>query len=227
MIADVENFITTLETAPAFQTDVAALLADLPASVIQAAESDPEVFLDNLHDSQTLPAYVSAIPTSVIDSLETLAAKPIKAVEDVEAYISSLIAEPEVSSVFSVLMTAVPTSVQEAFETAPVVFFENLITATALPSWVTDIPAPLQSDIGSVVNKGLSIIAADLEGTATSTLASTGLVPSVTATGSVVGTNGTSPSSSPIPFVGAAAPGRMVVVGAAALIAGVGFLIVL
>lgn len=147
-----------------------------------------------------------------------------------ETYIESLIEEPGVSSVLSVLMTAVPTSVQNAFESGPVKFVENLITATALPTWVTDIPAPLQSDIGSVVNKGLSIVAADLEATAAPVPVSSGFYPTVvvkpTGTGTSVSTV-TKPTGSPIAFVGAAAPVRTVAVGAAALVAGVGFLLVL
>jgi hypothetical protein len=193
--------------------------------------SNPEILLEELaaHPSD-LPALVSAIPTGVIDSLETLAAKPIKAVKDVETYIESLIEEPGVSSVLSVLMTAVPTSVQNAFESGPVKFVENLITATALPPWVTDIPAPLQSDIGSVVNKGLSIVAADLEATGAPIPASSGFFPTVvvkpTGTGTGVSTV-TKPTGSPIAFVGAAAPVGTVAIGAAALVAAVGFLLVL
>ncbi|KAK4696916.1 hypothetical protein P7C71_g1067, partial [Lecanoromycetidae sp. Uapishka_2] len=168
VIDEVSDYLTTLESSPAFQTDVADLVADLPSSVVQEAENNPDAFIEQLIDSPTLPAYVSAIPTSITESLETFVAEPIKAVEDVESYLSTLVQEPEVSSAVSVLMTAVPTSVQEAFGSNPVAFVENLITATALPSWIADIPAPLQSDIGSVVNKGLSIVAADFEGNAAS-----------------------------------------------------------
>lgn len=229
VIADAEHFITTLESNPAFQTDVAVLLTALPSSLLAEAASNPDALLQNLAASPSdLPAYVSAIPTSVVQSLETLAAKPIKAVEDVGDYIESLVVEPGVSSALSVLMTAVPTSVQNAFESDPVSFVENLVTATALPSWVTNIPAPLQSDIGSVINKGLSIIAADLEATGVPTVptAASGFSPTVvvkpTGTGSVQGVNGTKPSGSPIPFVGAAAPMRTAAARVAALVAGAG-----
>lgn len=232
VLAEVENFITTLEASPAFETDLAALEADLPASIVQEAESNPDALIDDLVQNPTeLPALVSAVPTSVLDPLETFLAKPIKAIGDVESYLEALAAEPEVSSVLSVLMTAVPTSVQDAFETKPAEFLQNLVTATALPLWVTDIPAPLQSDIGSVVNKGLSIIDADFEGTAVPTFASSGFLPSgvatPTATGSVSGSNGTNPASSPIPFVGAAAPMKTVAIGAVALFAGFGVLLAL
>ena len=197
--------------------------------MVEEAEQDPEELIDQIADSSDLPAWVSAVPTPVVESLESLFAKPIKAVDDVEGYVSKVVEEPEVSSAISVLMTAVPTSIQQAFETNPAGFVENLVTATALPSWVTDIPAPLQSDIGSIVNEVFSIIDEDLEGGASATGTSSGFTPSMgyataTGTGSVVGYNGTNggPSTSPIAFVGAAAPMKTAAVGVAALMVGAG-----
>ena len=238
-LGDVANFITTLEVSPAFQSDVAALVPILPSSILQAGQSDPEDLFADLATDQaasSLPAYVSAFPTPVLESLETLAAKPLKAVDDVDAYIEQLIAEPDISSVIGVLMTAVPTSVQQAFESDPVQFVANIVTATALPPWVTGIPAPLQSDIGSVVNEGLSIIAADFEGkTATPSSSANGTskvsypsskYPMPTATGSVLAYNSShGATGSPIAFLGAAVPMRTAAAGAVALLAGVGVLL--
>ena len=130
--------------------------------------------------------------------------------------------------------TAVPTSVQHAFESNPAGFLENIVTATALPSWVTDIPAPLQSDIGSIVNEALSIVDKDLEGGANVTGTSSGFVPSsgyakATGTGGLVGYNGTNggPSASPIGFKGAAAPMKTAAARMAALMVGVGVVFII
>ena len=226
--------MTSLEANPTFKEDVAALETALPSSVIQEAEQDPEELIDQLGVDGQVPAWVSAIPTPVAESLESLTAKPVKAVEDVEGYVEGLVKEPEISSVVSVLMTAVPTTVQEAFETNPAGFLESILTGTALPTWVTDIPAPLQSDLGSIVNEAFSIIDKDLEGGATTTGAaitgtSTRSVPAsgyARATGvqTVVGYNGTSGglTGSPIAFTGAAAPMKTAAAGMAALMAGAG-----
>lgn len=223
MIADVHNFITTLESSPAFQTDVAAILSVIPSSVVALAESSPEAFLKQIESYTDLPAYLSAIPTSIINSLETLAAKPIQAVSDLTKYIDQVAAGPEVSAAVSVLITAVPTSVQNAFKSDPISFLENIVTKTALPNWVTAIPAPLQSEIGGVINEGLSIIAADLEGTGK---ASSGPLPKVTGSGSGGSSNTTKPTTGPVaPFVGAAAPLRSVGAAVVALVAAVGFLV--
>ena len=107
--------------------------------MVEEAESDLDALIDQIAAGGDVPAWVSAIPTPVVDSLETLVAKPIKAVDDVEGYLEQLAEEPEVASAISVLMTAVPTSVQHAFESNPAGFLENIITATALPSWVVRI----------------------------------------------------------------------------------------
>ena len=198
--------------------------------MVQEAEQDPEELIDQIGASGDLPAWVSAIPTPVVESLETLVAKPIKAVDDVESYLEQLVEEPEISSAISVLMTAVPTSVQQAFESNPASFLENILTATALPTWATNIPAPLQSDIGSIVNEALSIIDNDLESGASATATSSSSLPSsgfarATGTGGVLGYNGTNggPNGSPIAFMGAAAPMKTAAAGMAALMVGAGF----
>lgn len=197
--------------------------------MVQEAEQDPEELIDQIGAGSEVPAWVSAVPTPVLESLESLVAKPIKAVGDVEGYLEQLVEEPEIDSAISVLMTAVPTSVQDAFETNPAGFLENIITATALPSWISDIPAPLQSDIGSIVNEALSIIDKDLEGGANATGASSGFMPSsgyakATGTGGVMGYNGTNggPGVSPIAYTGAAAPMKTAAAGMAALMVGAG-----
>lgn len=197
--------------------------------MIQESEQDPEALINQIGASGKVLAWVSAIPTPVLESLETLVAKPIKAVGDVEGYLEQLVKGSEVASAISVLMTAVPTSVQQALESNPASFIENIVTATALPSWVTDIPAPLQSDIGSIVNEALSIIDKDLEGGANAIGASSGFIPSsgyakATGTGGVVGYNGTNggPTGTPVAYTGAAAPMKTAAAGMAALMVGAG-----
>ena len=244
VITDAGNFITTLESNPAFQSDVAALLQDLPASIVSEAENDPDALLDSLATASTTPAWVSAIPTAVIESIETLAAQPLDADADVDQYVASLIEEPEASSVISVLMTNVPTSVQNAFESDPISFLDNLITASVLPPWASNVPAPIQSDLGSVINEALSIIDSDLNAPASTAtvppspfstggyyptggyLPSSGFYPTVvivqpTGTGSVLAFNGKA-TGSPIAFEGAAAPMKTAAAGAAALLVGAG-----
>ena len=153
---------------------------------------------------------------------------------------ASLLDEPEASSVISVLMTAIPTTAQDAYASDPISFLDNLITASALPSWASDIPAPLQSDLGSVINEALSIIDSDFEGGPAPTATvppsayyppggyplSSGFYPTVviekpTGTGTGGAVNG-KPTGSPIAFIGAAAPMRTAAAGAAALMVGAG-----
>lgn len=232
VLNEIEGFFTTLEANPTFQADVAALVTAIPSSVVQEAQENPEELIDQAAGSDNIPAWVSAVPTPVVDSLGTLVAKPAKAVGDVEGYLQKIAEEPEIASAISNLMTAVPTSVQQAFETNPAGFLENIVTATALPSWVTDISAPLQSDIGSIVNEALSIIDNDLEGGANATGTSSGSVPSsgyakATGTGGLAGYNGTNggPNGNPAAFTGAAVPTKTVAAGMAALMFGVGVIL--
>ena len=75
--------------------------------MVDEAETDPEALIDQIAASSDVPAWVSAIPTPVVDSLETLVAKPIKAVDDVEDYLEQLVEEPEVASAMSVLMVRI------------------------------------------------------------------------------------------------------------------------
>ncbi|KAL2058171.1 hypothetical protein ABVK25_001789 [Lepraria finkii] len=225
---DESNFLTTVEANPAFQTDLAAVLAVAPASVVALAESNPDALLEDLASVTSTPAWISAIPTTILDSLATLLAKPLEADADVNAYLGSLLEEPGASSVLSVLMTNVPTTVQQAFESDSISFVMNFATATPLPAWASSVPAPIQSDLGSVINDALSIIDADLEGSAlvapTNTGSLSGFFPSVvsafpTGTRSVVAPSAT---GSPIAFEGAAAPIKTAAAGAAALIGAAG-----
>ena len=221
VVTDAAAYISSVTANPAFASDLSAIASAVPKSVIAAAEKNPEAFAEALITATALPSWVSAIPTPAIDSLETLAAKPIKAVEDVEAYVESVINEPGFSSVASVLATAVPSSVEAELEKDPVSFFEAQITATAPPAYITALPQDVQSDIGSFINKGLSIVASDLEAKSASFK-----TPSVTkkasktssATGTGVYFTGTA-SSSPLAFTGAGSSVAVNTIGAGVVVA--------
>ncbi|MCJ1276597.1 hypothetical protein MMC21_004403 [Puttea exsequens] len=161
--ADLEAYKSSLKANPAFQTDAAKLYAALPPDVSAEAKKNPNAVAEQIIGAATPAAWEATIPTDIVEPLEEFAAKPIKAAEDVVEYITSLVAEPEVKSVLSVLQTAVPSSVQEALSSNSIAFVENLVTASAPPDWLTKLPESIQSDIGSVINHGLSIIAADFE----------------------------------------------------------------
>ena len=206
--SDVVGYAASITNDPAFQTDLAQIASAIPSSVIAAAESNPEAFVEGLLTATAVPTWVSAIPTGAIDSLESLAAKPINAVEDLSGYIASLAAEPAVDSVLSVLATAVPTDVQSQLEADPVSFLENAITATTVPAYVTALPTDIQSDIASVINQGLSIIASDFEASVTAVPSITkkpsiSLKISGTGAAKVSGYKGAN-STSAVPFTGAA-----------------------
>ena len=115
---------------------------------------------------------------------------------------ASLIEEPGASSVISVLVTNVPTSVQNAFASDPVSFLDNLITASPLPTWASNVPAPLQSDLGSVINEALSVIDLDYDGSAPNAT----VPPSAFSTGGYYPPDGYSPSSGFYPTVGIVKP---------------------
>ena len=195
--------------------------------MIQEAELNPEALIGQIGANGNLPPWVSAIPTPVIESLETIDAKLIKAVDDIENYLEQIVEEPTVASAISDLLTAIPTSVQQALESNPAGLLENIATPTALPPWVTDIPGLIQSSLGSIVNEVLSIIDNDLESGTHTTGASNGFMPSsgyakATGTGGVVGYNGTNggPTGSPVAYMGAAAPVKTAAAGMAALMVG-------
>ncbi len=111
---------------------------------------------------------------------------------------ASLIEEPGASSVISVLVTNVPTSVQNAFASDPVSFLDNLITASPLPTWASNVPAPLQSDLGSAINEALSVVDLDYDDPAPNAT----VPPSAFSTGGYYPPGGYPPSSGFYPTVG-------------------------
>ncbi|MCJ1457340.1 hypothetical protein MMC28_007708 [Mycoblastus sanguinarius] len=162
---DVSNFATTLAANPDFQKDLSAIATAIPSSVLAQANANPDALANQLNTATALPSWVSAIPTPVANSLNTLLAKPINADVDVNSYLGALVTQPSVSSVLSVLATAVPASLKGYVQTDPVDFLGDLVVATALPTWASALPASVQSQLGSVINQGYSIIATDFEAT--------------------------------------------------------------
>ena len=203
VVSDVEAFVASVTANPAFQSDISALASAIPSSVIAAAEQNPEAFAEAILTATTLPSWVSAIPTAALGSLETLAAKPIKAGEDLVSYVGSVIDQPGFSSVASVLATAVPSSVVAQLEADPASFVQAQITANGPPAYITALPPDVQSDIGSFINAGLSIAASDLEASSVSVAPFSQPSVKPTGTGTGVYYQGSS-TSSPIAFTGAA-----------------------
>ena len=134
-----------------------------------------------------------------------------------------------------------PAEVQQQVASRPVVFLENLVTATTVPVWVTLLPAPVQAELASVLDKGLSIVDADFRATATGSVGTglpavttgksgapypisasggSGLVATGTGTGGV-GATGTGKGGQPssVPFLGGA---ERVTMGVASLVGFVG-----
>lgn len=135
-----------------------------------------------------------------------------------------------------------PADVQQQVASQPVVFLENLVTATTVPVWITLLPTPVQAELASVLDKGLSIVDADFRATATAVSTGTGLPPvgtgrsgapyPITASGVSkpvatgtgtrgVGATGTGKGGQPssVPFLGRA---ERVTVGAAVVVGVVG-----
>ena len=180
--------------------------------MVQEAEEDPEALISQIGANDKIPAWVlPAIPRAVIEYLELLVAKTIKAaVSNVEGYLAQIAEESRFISAISVLMTAVPKSLQQAFRFSPAGLLENVVMAKQAPLWVTTIPShppPLLSVIGSVAEEFMSIIHSDLQSDISIVRASIGRMTSsgyaiAPGTGGVVGTV----SATPIAYMEAAVP---------------------
>ena len=94
------------------------------------------------------------MPTPILDSLRTILAKPLKAIADISAYLTQLLDEPGVAQTLQELEQIVPADVQQQVASDPVVFLENLVTATTVPVWITLLPTPVQAELASVLDKG-------------------------------------------------------------------------
>jgi len=192
VISDGGAFVSSLTANPALASDLSAIQKVAPTTVIAAAKTDPIALMNAIAADTPNTSLIAQIPTPVVQSLQSLLAKPIKAVTDIGTYLSQLFASPGVAQTLVNLGNQVPPKVQEEIVSNPVPFVENLITATTVPAWVTAVPAPVQEQLASVLNKGLSIIAADLEGKTVTFPAATGALPtrSFQKSGTVAGATG-------------------------------------
>jgi hypothetical protein len=159
------DVVVTLASNTVFQNDILTIASAIPSSVINQVEKNPDTIAIQLNTATNFPPWVSALPTPVLNPLETLLAKPINADNDLNKHISALATQPSISSIVNVLATAIPTKYQAALNSYPGDFIEELVTATTVPGWASDIPGPVQSSVGAVINQGLSIIASDFEAT--------------------------------------------------------------
>lgn len=240
--SDINDYVKSLVENPTFKSDVAEIEKALPTSIVEEAKTNPEAIIHDIATKSSIPAYIDAIPTKAIDSLECLAAPPLKAVNDLERYVSSVIEEPSMKPAIAVLATAVPSNVQHHLQSDPASALKDLITATGTKDWIAAIPTSVQSQLESVINKGLKIFASDLEATASASCSPTstksvrypkatasnghfmGYIASPTAAASCSGTGvggARKPTGSPIAFEGSASSFHNSAFGFAALAAGV------
>lgn len=151
------NYVVSLATNTEFSKNIVALATAIPSSVIAQAQTDPTAFANQLETGTAAPAWITAIPTSVANSLESLLAKPNKAGDDLDFIVTA----PQASAILA--NSAIPTSVQDELFTDPLNFIADAFTATTVPAWATKLPNTLQTQVGSIINQELSTVAADFE----------------------------------------------------------------
>ncbi|KAL2043863.1 hypothetical protein N7G274_003383 [Stereocaulon virgatum] len=230
--SDASKFLSTVQANPAFQSDMAAVLRVVPSSVVPLVKTNPADLIYSLATATSTPDWVSNIPTPVIDSLATLYAKPVIAIADGGLSLASALQQPPAAAAMSVFIANAPTSVQNAYQSDSVSFILDFAAATPLPAWASNVPAPVQKQVGSIINKALSTIGSDLTASTlapTITPARSGFKPSAvsarpTGTGSVAVFK-PSGTGSIVAFTGAAAPMKTAAAGAVVLAGAAGVLL--
>ncbi|CAD6576394.1 MAG: hypothetical protein ASARMPRED_007712 [Alectoria sarmentosa] len=111
------------------------------------------------------PTPTTLTPTSITDAQAT------HILDDLNAYISLLLPDPEITAVVSLLATAAPASVLDDLRADPIGYLEFwLAQTTTTPSWVSaTLPTPYQAYWLSVQSVEASIIAQDLKAAAATT----------------------------------------------------------
>ena len=153
--------MTSLNANPAWSTNVANLEHDIPASIAILVEEDPQSFVELLATETAQPAYLSAVPTGVIQTLTSLASEPLHAVSDIKLYVESLRQNGNTAAI-SLLATDIPKSVQDAAIADPIGFLATLVAASTNPSWLLALQSSVQGQVASAVNHALSIVASDV-----------------------------------------------------------------
>ncbi|KAK4694838.1 hypothetical protein P7C71_g2807, partial [Lecanoromycetidae sp. Uapishka_2] len=215
--------LASITANPDFAADEAALATAIPSSILAAELSNPEAIVAAVADLTALPAYATAVPTSVLESLETLAAKPIEVGEAIASFVAVAISDPAFPAASSVLAAAIPTDQRAAFASDPAAFLAAGFTATSTPAYLSSLPTAIQSNLAAFINDGIAIEA--------SILAAPVATPAPSMNTSVVpatGTGAMSPTTtgSPVPYTGAASSMNANTIGAAVMIT-FGFVLVL
>lgn len=166
--SEYKNVISSITAKPVFQSDVDAIASVVPSSVVAAAESNPLAFVEVLAGATALPSYASSVPTAALDSLESLAAKPIEIGEDIASYIATVLQDPAFSSARLVLATAIPSQLRPVLEHNPAAFLAGGITASVTPAYLSALPTLVQAQLVNFINGGRDIVASDLAAASTS-----------------------------------------------------------
>lgn len=109
-----------------------------------------------------------------------------KAVKDLTSYLGGLTTQAAFSTATSVLATAVPSDVIEQIQFDPNGYYQSVATATALPSWFTAMPTPVQQFFSSVGQAEASILSKDAKGPAPTNGVNVKLTGAVLAAGGAV-----------------------------------------
>ena len=215
--------LASITSNPDFAADEAALATAIPSSILVAELNNPEAIVEGVATDTVLPSYATAVPTAVLDSLETLAAKPIEVGEAIASYVAAALSDPAFPAASSVLATAIPSSLRPLLVNDPAVFLAGGITASVTPAYLSSLPTAIQSELAEFINGGLAIEASIL-GAPVATAAPTMNTSIIPATGT--STLPPKTTGSPIPYVGAASSMNAHTIGAAALIT-FGFVLIL
>ena len=215
--------LASITSNPNFAADEAALATAIPSSILAAELSNPEAIVEGVATDTVLPSYATAVPSSVLESLATLAAKPIEVGEALASFVAVAISDPAFPAASSILAAALPSQLRPSLQSDPGAFLIDVITASGTPTYISSLPTAIQSNLVEFINQGnaieASIFAAPVV-TAVPTM-NTSVVPAT-------GTGAMSPTTtgSPVPYVGAASSMNANTIGAAVIIT-FGFVLVL
>lgn len=215
--------LASITANPNFAADEAALATAIPSSILAAEESNPEAIVEGVATDTVLPSYATAVPPAVLESLETLAAKPLAVGEGIASFVAAALSDPAFPAASSVLATAIPSQLRPLLQSDPGAFLAGVITASVTPAYLSSLPTAIQSELVEFINGGIAIEASVFAApvaTAAPTM-NTSVVPAT-------GTGAMSPTTtgSPVPFVGAASSMNANTIGAAVIIT-FGFVLVL
>ena len=85
---------------------------------------------------------------------------------DLSAYLTSVVAQPAYTAAVDALASAVPTDIQSEFLNDPEGYVQSAFTNPAVPSWFTAIPTSVQAYFSSMGQAEASILSKDAKGPA-------------------------------------------------------------